>query len=232
MNRILEVCLIAATLVASSTPHSIAQSLPMTRGVSVQLPVANSAALQPDADKEDAKVVTVTESGDIDFGIDPIPLSDLAQKIQSTPFIRGQKLYIKADARTPYGKVLQIVEATQTSGIAPQVLLTTRDRSPQPGTMVSPRGLEIMVGSALPAGQVATVVQLLNSGPQRRSLTINKDEIPTPDVESTLRRHFQKGDEKIVLLKADATLPFGDVVQVIGACHSAGAQIFLATPTL
>ena len=84
-----------------------------------------------------------------------------------------------------------------------------------------------MVGRALPAGTVTTVVQLRHSGQQRPALTINGDEISWSALESTLRRHFQNGDEKAVLLKADARLPFADVVQAVDACRASGATVVL-----
>ena len=63
MNRILEVCLVASLLLSTITPYSIAQTPAMTRGISVQMPLANSAESQPDADEEDARIVTVTATG-------------------------------------------------------------------------------------------------------------------------------------------------------------------------
>jgi biopolymer transport protein ExbD len=74
-------------------------------------------------------------------------------------------------------------------------------------------------------GGVGTVVELLSSGQQRPSLKVNGDEISWSALEHTLRLHFQKGDEKVVLLKADEQLPFGQVVQVIDTCHATGAQV-------
>jgi hypothetical protein len=114
----------------------------------------------------------------------------------------------------------------------PQVLLTGQSgqsESPQPGTMVSPKGLDVMVGP-LPSGSVATVLELRNSGQQPPLLTINGDETSWPALESTLRQHFQKGDEKVILLKADGRLPFADVARAIDACHSAEAKVVLAMP--
>jgi biopolymer transport protein ExbD len=92
--------------------------------------------------------------------------------------------------------------------------------------------LEVLIGPALPAGTVATVVQLLNSGQPRPLLRVDDDEISWSALEGTLRRHFRKGDEKVILLKADERLPFGQVVQVIDVCRSTGAKVFLPTPEL
>src|SRR3984957_11329713 len=106
MNRILEVCLGASVLVSTITPCSIERTPGMARGISVQRTPAYNAKSEPDADKEGARIVTVTATGAVDFGSDPISLADLAQKVRSTPFFRGQKLYIKADARITYARAL------------------------------------------------------------------------------------------------------------------------------
>jgi biopolymer transport protein ExbD len=98
--------------------------------------------------------------------------------------------------------------------------------------MVPPNGLEVLVGPALPAGTVATVVQLLNSGQQRPSLSVNGDEISRSALEGTLTLHFKKGDEKVVLLKADERLPFEQVVQVIDMCRATGAKVVVDTSGL
>jgi len=97
---------------------------------------------------------------------------------------------------------------------------------------VPPNGLEVLVGPSLPAGTVATVVQLLNSGQHRPLLKVNGDEISWSALEGTLRQHFQKGDEKVILLKADEQLPFGQVVQVIDMCRATQAKVVLDTPLL
>jgi biopolymer transport protein ExbD len=56
---------------------------------------------------------------------------------------------------------------------------------------------------------------------------INNDEIPWSDLQSTLMQHFQKGDEKVILLKADVHLPFAAVARAIDMCRSTGANVVL-----
>jgi biopolymer transport protein ExbD len=228
MKYILEVCLIAFTLAGSAAPLN-AQSPAMQKGVSVELAATTNAAPMPDADNDDAFIVAVTERGSIFLGVDPISPATLREKVRSTPFKRGQNLYIKADARTPYATVLRVLEATYSGGMIPQVLLTAPPESPQQGTMVSPRGLDVMVGP-LPSGSLATVVQLRNSGQQPPLLSINGDETSWPALGSTLRQHFLKGDEKVILLKADGRLPFADVARAIDTCHAAEAKVVVAMP--
>jgi biopolymer transport protein ExbD len=227
MNRILEVCLVAATFAASITPASHAQSPALQKGISVQMPQTSNAAPVPEADNEDAWIVTVAADGSMYFGSDPVTATSLADEMKRRPRIREQKLYVKADARTAFAHVDTVLETGRSMFFDTAVLLTSQAESPAPGTIASPKGLEVMVGRALPAGTVTTVVQLRNSGQQRPALTINGDESSWSALESTLRRHFQNGDEKAVLVRADARLPFADVVQAVDACRASGAKVVL-----
>jgi biopolymer transport protein ExbD len=140
------VCLLVTTLTTAAVLMTVAQSPTLQAGVSVKLAVSANAAPMPDADNENAFIVTVTDDGNVYLGIDRIKLPDLKEKVRSTPFQRGQKLYIKADARTPYAKVLEVLDATRTGGIAPQVLLTAHTGRSTPGTIVPPEGVEVQLG--------------------------------------------------------------------------------------
>lgn len=201
----------------------------LQRGITVQMPLTTTATPIPQADNQDAFIVAVTANGSIYLGVAPITLPDLAERAQSTPLQRGQAFYIKADARTPYSTVLQVLGATNSRGLIPQVLLTTQPESTQLGRITPPTGFEVSVGPPS-SGTVATVVELLDSGQQRPLLKVNDDEISWSNLASTLSRHFQKGDAKVVLLKADQRLPFAEIVNAIDACRAAGAKVNLATP--
>lgn len=227
MKHVLEVCLIAlttGTLVASAA----AQSPPIKKGISVELVPTHNASPMPNADREDAFIVSVTANGSLYLGVSPITLTELADKVRSTPFRRDQAIYIKADARSPYAAVLPVLEATRSGGLIPQILLTSQPRSTQL-PIVPPQGLEVSTDSAFPPGTVATVVEVLTSVADHALVKINDDEIAWPALPSTLRRHFQKGDDKTVVMKADVRLPFAEVVPAIDACHAAGAKIFIAS---
>ena len=229
MKNSLEVCLIALALATNASPSASAQTPAMQRGVSVQLAVTNNATPMPEADNEDAWIVTVTADGRIYFGTDPVTPAGLADEMKRRPRNRAQKLYVKADARAPFANVERALEAGREVWFEAAVLLTAQPGAPESGTAVPPKGLEVLIGPTLPAAAVTTVVQLLNSEHQGPLLKVNGDEIPWSALESTLRRHFQKGDEKVILLKADEQLPFGQVVQAIDTCRATGAKIVLPT---
>jgi biopolymer transport protein TolR len=234
MNYLLEVCLLALTLTTGVVPAVAAQSPEvMQKGISVELPVTSNSVPMPDADQEDSLIVSVTNDGNVYFGVNPISPAALAEKIRGGLFKRTEKkLYIKADARTPYANVVKVLDAVRTEGVEALNLLTAQRASSEPGTLVPPRGLEVMIGSPLPSGSEAIVVQVLNSGQGRPTLKINNEHIPWPTLQSALRQLFQNRREKMVLVKAEGTLPFEDIVDVADACRSRGARVVLVTPAL
>jgi biopolymer transport protein ExbD len=162
------------------------------------------------------------------FGVQAMTSEKLIEHMKITPRLRTQKLYIKADARALFSDVSEAIDAARIGLFESAVLLTAQRLPPASGT-VPPNGLGVLVGSTLPTGTVATVVELFSSREQPLLLKINNDQIPWSALQSTLMQHFQKGDEKVILLEADIHLPFADVVHAIDVCHSAGAQVVLST---
>ncbi len=208
------------------------QAQEMQRGVSVQMAHTNNATAMPEADYNDAWVVAVTEDGSIYLGADPKTPEELADWMKIHPRNREAKLYLKADARAPFASVQQVLEIGRQAMFETPVLLTSQRNIAAPGTMLPPNGLEVVIGSTAPAGRFATVVQLFDAGQQRLLLKINGEETSSSALQGTLMQRFQKGDEKVVLLKADRRLPFGQVVQMIDVCRSTGAKVYLPSPEL
>jgi len=114
MNYQLEVCLVALTLITGVTPSVAAQSQQaMQKGISVELPVTKNAVAMPDADQGDAVIVSVTDGGGVYLGVNPISPVALAETVKRGLANRTEKkLYIKADARTPYANVLKVLDAS------------------------------------------------------------------------------------------------------------------------
>jgi biopolymer transport protein ExbD len=210
-----------------AAPRCTAQAL--KKGISVEEAVTRNAVAMPDADKEGALIVAVTQSGSVYLGIDPITPAALAEK-SGLSSRAEEKLYIKADARTPYANVAKVLDAVRKAGVTSTNLLTAQDETPEPGKLVPPKGLEVLVGPPLSSGAESTVVQVLNSGQRWPLLQINNEDIPWANLESRLRQLYQNHSKKVVLLKADGLLPFRNVVHVIDVCRSTGAEVYLATP--
>jgi biopolymer transport protein ExbD len=201
----------------------------MQKGVRVELAVTNNASPMPEADNADAWIVAVTQNGSLYFGVDLVTPDGLLEEMIRRPRNREQKLYIKADSRAPLADIQKALAAARVDLFQEAVLLTSQAESAEPGAQVSPKGFDVLIGPTVPAGIVATVVQLLDSA-QRPVLKINDDPVSWSALQTILRQHFQKGDEKVVLLKADGQMPFAHLARAIGICRSAGARVVLFTP--
>ena len=111
MNRRLQACLVSL-MVGAISGAVFAQSggnVPLQRGVSVQLAVTSNAVAIPNADKQDALVVALTADGTIYLRGEPLPTPALADRVRSILSTRKDKtLYIKADARVPYARLVEV----------------------------------------------------------------------------------------------------------------------------
>ena len=54
-------------------------------------------------------------------------------------------LYIKADARVPYARLVEVIDAVQKSGVEGLTFLTAQQDAADQRTLVSPKGLEMRV---------------------------------------------------------------------------------------
>ena len=147
MNRMLEAFLVALTM--ANIPVAVfAQSgiVPLQRGVSVQQPVASNAVAVPNADTQGAPVVALAADGSVYLGGDQLTASVLADRVRGILSGRNDKtLYIKADARVPYARLVEVIDAVWNSGVEGLTLLTAAqpDAPAQTGRPVSPKGLEM-----------------------------------------------------------------------------------------
>jgi biopolymer transport protein TolR len=224
MNYLLSVCLVASTLATNVTPYASAQSSAMRQGVSVQMAKTTNATPMPDADNEDACIVAVTAEGRLFFGVKPVTPESLAEEMKTTPRHRDQGLYIKADARASFDFVEKVLNAAKRDLFESAVLLTNQNEAPALGKMVAPKGLEVLLTSA-PSD--AVVVELNNSGQPRPALKVNNQEIAWSDLQTTLNQSLQNRSDRIVEIKAEGSLPFAQVAQVIDACGSIKATVVL-----
>jgi len=147
MNRRLEAWLVSLTMAAIPGVVFAQQSVPLQPGVSVQMVVTRNAVAVPNADTQDALVVALTADGTAYLGAVRLPTPALADTVRSVLSTRNEKtLYIKADARVPYARLIEVIDAVQKSGVEGLTLLTTQqdaaDRGDKP---VPPKGLEMRV---------------------------------------------------------------------------------------
>ena len=95
--------------------------------VNVDLPTATQAVVMEDANKEDAVMVAVTRDGKIFLGGDVIQVDDMGAKIAAKLDKQtDKKVYLRADNRATYGKVMDAVDGVRAAGVSQLGLLTEK----------------------------------------------------------------------------------------------------------
>jgi biopolymer transport protein ExbD/biopolymer transport protein TolR len=98
--------------------------------VSVDLPKVSAAIIMDNANKDDAISVSVTRDGKTFLGGDPVALSDLGTKVADLESKKtnpgdDKSVYMRADQRSNYGKVMDTIDAIRTAGVSQVNLLTS-----------------------------------------------------------------------------------------------------------
>ena len=97
--------------------------------VNVNLPISAAATIQDDANKEDSVQVAVTKDGQTYLGVNPIALDDLGSKVSGLLQNKAdsdKKVFMRADSRANYGKVMDAVDEIRAAGVSNLVLLTDK----------------------------------------------------------------------------------------------------------
>jgi biopolymer transport protein ExbD/biopolymer transport protein TolR len=97
--------------------------------VNVDLPVVSASTVMDNANKEDAITVAVTRDGKTFLGGDQVSLGDLGTKVadleaKKTDPSADKSVYLRADQRANYGKVMDTIDAIRTAGVSQLNLLT------------------------------------------------------------------------------------------------------------
>jgi biopolymer transport protein ExbD/biopolymer transport protein TolR len=97
----------------------------LQKGVSVDLAKTNNPQQMPDADKEDSLLIAVMRDGKVYFNSDQVTTDQLASKVKDRLAAQQDKrVFIKADARTKYGNVVEVVDEIRSAGVDQVGLLT------------------------------------------------------------------------------------------------------------
>jgi biopolymer transport protein ExbD/biopolymer transport protein TolR len=108
----------------------------LQKGVSVDLARTDNPQQMPDADKEDSLVVAVMRDGTIYFGQDKVSADQLTAKVKDKLANKTNKMvFVKADARTKYGNVVEVVDNVRSAGVDQLGLLTEQRK---PGSFETP----------------------------------------------------------------------------------------------
>jgi len=102
----------------------------LQKGVSVDMAQVNNPEQMPDADKEDALLVSVTRDGHVFFGTDEITIDNLTTKVRDRLSNKMDKrVYVKADMRAHFGNVVQVVDSVRAAGVDDLGLLTDQKKT-------------------------------------------------------------------------------------------------------
>jgi len=102
----------------------------LQKGISVDMAPVNNPEQMPDADKEDALLVSITKDGKVYFGSDQIQVDNLTQKVKDRLANKQDKrVYVKADMRTRFGGVVQVVDNVRAAGVDDLGLLTDQKKT-------------------------------------------------------------------------------------------------------
>ena len=95
--------------------------------VTVDLPTAAAAVVMDNANKEDAVTVAVTRDGRLWLGGDQVTPDDMAAKISAKLENKTDKeVFLRADNRALYGKVMDAVDGIRGAGVSQLGLLTEK----------------------------------------------------------------------------------------------------------
>ena len=95
--------------------------------VNVDLPKAADAVVMENANKEDSVIVAVTRDGKVFLGADQLQPTDLGPKIADKLQNKNDKtVYLRADNRSAYGKVMDAIDGIRAAGVSQLGLLTER----------------------------------------------------------------------------------------------------------
>jgi biopolymer transport protein TolR len=100
--------------------------------VQVDLPKVSAAVVMDNANKEDAITVSVARDGKTFVNGDPAPLGDIGTKVadleaKKTDPSADKAVYMRADQRANYGKVMDTIDAIRTAGVSQLNLLTSME---------------------------------------------------------------------------------------------------------
>ncbi len=95
--------------------------------VNVDLPTAAAAVVMENANKEDAVTVAVTRDGKSFLGADRVTNEDIGSKISAKLENKTDKeVFLRADNRASYGKVMDTIDGIRTAGVSQLGLLTEK----------------------------------------------------------------------------------------------------------
>jgi len=111
----------------------------LSKGVSVDLAMTRNPIAMDEADKEDAVLVAITRDGSVFLGRTRTEGPDLGPQVSDIVSNRIDKtVYVKADARARYERVVEVVNILRTGGVDQVGLLTEKVQEGGGATTITP----------------------------------------------------------------------------------------------
>jgi biopolymer transport protein TolR len=99
----------------------------LSKGLSVELAKVNNPLDMPDADKDDAVIVGISEAGDVYLGSTKSDISQIADQVRDRLSNKLDKtVFVKSDGRAKYGDVVKVVDEIRSAGVDNVGLITDR----------------------------------------------------------------------------------------------------------
>ena len=99
----------------------------LSKGLSVELAKVNNPLDMPDADKDDAVIVGISEAGDVYLGSAKSDISQIADQVRDRLSNKLEKtVFVKSDGRAKYGDVVKVVDEIRSAGVDNVGLITDR----------------------------------------------------------------------------------------------------------
>jgi biopolymer transport protein ExbD/biopolymer transport protein TolR len=111
----------------------------LSKGVSVEMVKTRNPIAMQAADKDDAVLIAVTREGRVFLGTTLMKPEDLGPKVKDLLTHRLDKtVYVRADARARYDRVVEVVDNLRTAGVDQLGLLTEQIQERRAGEAAPP----------------------------------------------------------------------------------------------
>lgn len=102
----------------------------LSKGVTVDKVKAKNPIAMPDADKEDAVLVSITRNGEVYLKTDRTTPDQLPAKVKDLLTNQlSKRVYINSDARARYERVVEVIDNLRSAGVDELGLLTEQEQT-------------------------------------------------------------------------------------------------------
>lgn len=111
----------------------------LSKGISVEMAKTKNPSLMTNADKEDAVLIAVARDGRTYLGTDQLNPDALPQKVKDMLTSKLDKtVYIRADARSRYERVVEVIDNLRSAGVDQVGMLTEEIQQDKPKAAPAP----------------------------------------------------------------------------------------------